>query len=110
MIPPREWERRRVPRFDVDVSVKLQVPDSAQEITGTCKNVSTGGMLCFVSTLPASGRELLFAVRLPADTLLATPGLLRGLGSVVRVYPGGGEQIGLGILFETAEFEAEKNF
>ncbi len=91
------------------MSVRLVFADSGQEITGTCKNVSTGGMLCYVGTLLESGRELRFALRLPPDTMLAKPALLRGQGSVVRVYPGDNEQVGLGILFETAEFEAEKN-
>jgi hypothetical protein len=110
MIPPNEWERRRVPRFDVAVSVKLVMPDCGRELTGTCKNVSAGGMLCYVGALLESGRELQFALRLPANTMLEQPSYLRGQGSVVRVYRGEGEQVGLGIIFERAEFEAERNF
>jgi len=106
MIPPQEWERRRVPRFDVAVSVTLTLLDCNREVIGTCKNVSAGGMFCYVGEPLESARELKFAARLPANTMLAQPVRLRGRGRVVRTEgDDNGNTHGLGIAFQAAEVE-----
>ena len=104
MTPPVDWERRRVPRFSVEELVTLKLLEGNGEVvTGTCRDVSVGGMFCQIPAPVPAGRTLEFTLNLPSDTMLAQPVRLRGHGKVVRVSPVDPKAFGVAISFSAAE-------
>ncbi|MGE0406751.1 MAG: PilZ domain-containing protein [Candidatus Korobacteraceae bacterium] len=103
MDPPfHRWERRRLPRFDVEQLVSLTFHgDKVKPITGTCKDVSTAGMYCLVDLKIANGVKVDFLLNLPSEAMLVQPVRLRGTGEVVRVFHAPDKHYGLGIRFDS---------
>ena len=101
--PFHRWERRRLPRFVVEQLVSLTIHDEAsQQTTGTCRDVSTGGMFCFVNVKVPTGVKVEFLLNLPSEAMLVQPVRLRGTGQVVRVFHDQPEKrYGLGIRFDS---------
>jgi hypothetical protein len=101
--PFHRWERRRLPRFVVEQLVSLTIhEETPQQTTGTCRDVSTGGMYCLVNVKIAAGTKLDFLLNLPSEAMLVQPVRLRGSGQVVRVFHDvADKRWGLGIRFDS---------
>ncbi len=64
--PFHRWERRRLPRFVVEQLVSLTIhDDTPHQTTGTCRDVSTGGMFCLVNVKVPNGAKIDFLLNLP---------------------------------------------
>ncbi len=108
--PFHRWERRRVPRFAVEELVSLTLHDDhEQQATGTCKDVSTGGMFCWVSVKATPGTRLDFLLNLPSEAMLVQPVRLRGTGRIVRVaHETEAKRYGLGIAFDSVHLAPQQ--
>jgi hypothetical protein len=101
--PFHRWERRRLPRFVVEQLVSLTIlEDKPQQTTGTCRDVSTGGMFCYVNRKVPNGTKIDFLLNLPSEAMLVQPVRLRGTGEVVRgFYDAANNRYGVGIRFDS---------
>ena len=101
--PFHRWERRRVPRFEVEELVSLTIfNDEERKTTGTCKDLSTGGMFCMVNVMVKPGTKLEFLLNLPSEAMLVQPVRLGGTGKVVRVQREE-NRYGLGVSFDSIQ-------
>ena len=103
--PFHRWERRRLPRFVVEQLVSLTIhEDTPHQTTGTCRDVSTGGMFCLVNLKVSTGAKIDFLLNLPSEAMLVQPVRLRGTGQVVRVsFDAPEKRYGLGIRFDSVQ-------
>ena len=101
--PFHRWERRRLPRFIVEQLVSLTIHgETVHQTTGTCRDVSTGGMFCLVKEKVSNGAKIEFLLNLPSEAMMVQPVRLRGTGEVVRIfYDAPDKRYGLGIRFDS---------
>ena len=100
--------RRRVPRFVVNELVAVKFGENAQQqVTGTCRDVSVGGMYFWVDHRFKPGTHLEFLLDLPSQTMLIQPIRLKGTGTVLRIETlPGQKQLGVGVTFNHVEVVA----
>jgi c-di-GMP-binding flagellar brake protein YcgR len=66
------FERRRYPRFNVDLPIEYRLIDSSPEQSGRAMNISEGGLLVYLPDEVEIGQHLQLRLFFPSGSLLNT--------------------------------------
>ena len=78
-------ERRQLPRFPLEVSLRLMLSGFNVAIPGKTRDVSAAGVFFYVDRSIAENSEVQFTMTLPPHLTRTEPILVRCKGTVLRV-------------------------
>jgi hypothetical protein len=97
-------ERRRNPRFEMQLPIEIALKDKVGRVIGITRNVSAAGVYFYVEPDAIGGPTVEFVLTFPPEITLVKSLKVRCTGRVIRIDTNGRRGVGVATEIEHYEF------